>query len=480
MQFNSLEYALFLALTVLLYYAVARSFPAQKWLVVAASALFYAFWSSSFLLFFIVAMSLNYAFGLWMQATTSHRLKRAILAFAIAANLVNLAVWKYAALAVDSMRFLAERLNWPASALERPTLVLPLAISFYTFHAISYLVDLYRQHPNSKPRGLLEFLFYISMFPHQIAGPILRGHELFPQLEYKRLRFANLEMGLQRILIGLFQKAVIADNLSILADYGYRHPPELSAGETYLLLLAYCFQIFFDFAGYTNMAIGSARLLGYALPENFDNPYISTDIAEFWRRWHMTLSRWIRDYIFIPLGGSRGSSWYTARNLLITMGLAGLWHGASWTFAVWGLYHGVGLVLHRGWSASALRVRLTARLPPLAYKALALVVTFHFVTFGWVLFRSPDFATAGAIFARLAQGFTGVASWHVDEAFVFKTYGFTAMLLYGLVLAIAKLGRVRGAIAQRFELRAMLWGLMLYLTLLLAPISTDPFIYFQF
>jgi D-alanyl-lipoteichoic acid acyltransferase DltB (MBOAT superfamily) len=147
---------------------------------------------------------------------------------------------------------------------------------------------------------------------------------------------------------------------------------------------------------------------------------------------------------------------------------------------MWGLYHGGGLVLHRAWGATGLRARMTAMLPPLAYRALALIVTFHFVTFGWVLFRSPDFATVGAVFTRLAQGFTGVASFHVDEAVVFKTYGFTAMLLYGLVILIARLGRVRAAIAERFELRAMLWGLMLYLTLLLAPVSTDPFIYFQF
>jgi alginate O-acetyltransferase complex protein AlgI len=480
MAFNSLEYAVFLALFLCAHYGLGRTFAIQRLLVIVASAVFYAFWSPAFLVHFFAVVWLTYAASLWMEAAATANAKRAILWIAISANLANLGFWKYAGFAVETVSWLLTHLGMRSVPLRGPQLVLPLAISFYTFHAISYLVDLYRHHPHSRPRNLLDFLFYIVMFPHQVAGPILRGHELFPQLEHKPLRGQELSAGLTRILIGLFQKSVIADNLAIAADHGFRYPTELSAGEAYVVLLAYTFQIFFDFAGYTNMGIGSARLLGYRLPENFDAPYLSADISEFWRRWHMTLSRWIRDYIFIPLGGSRGSELATSCNLMITMGLAGLWHGASWTFVAWGLYHGAGLVVHRGWRASGSRAALVRAPLPRLGRAVALLATFHFVALGWVLFRAPDFGTALRFYDRLWQGLTGHLAWSVEQAYIFKTYGFTAMLLYGLGIAATRVRGLRAWLDQSWEVRAMAWGIVLCVILLLTPRDTAPFIYFQF
>lgn len=479
MEFNSPQYFLFLGLVLVLYYAGARTYRAQRLLIVGASLVFYAAWSPTFLLHFVAVATLNYAASLWMLATPSQRGRRLILGFAIAVDLVNLAVFKYSTLLVDSLLGLSGRLFGRSDFMTVPHLILPLAISFYTFHIISYLVDVYQQKPGARAASLLDFLFYVTLFPHQIAGPILRGHELFHQMRHQPPRAANLLQGFERVLLGLFQKAVIADNLAVIADYGFKHHAALSAGELYVVLIAYTFQIFCDFAGYSNMAIGSARMLGYVLPENFNNPYVVANISEFWRRWHMTLSRWIRDYIFIPLGGSQGSAWATSINLLITMGLAGLWHGASWTFLVWGLYHGAGLVVARAYAATGLRQRLMQGLSQPLYRLLAIVVTFHFVMLGWVLFRARDFTTAWDIYRQLAAGLTTLDAWYVAPAFLLKSYGFTALVLYGVYVLLARWHFSRQILQDGLR-RGYLYAIVLYLVLLLAPVHTNPFIYFQF
>ncbi len=480
MQFNSLEYGLFLALVVALYYRSAKTILAQKVLIVAASALFYAFWSVGFLVHFFGMVTVNYWASLWMERASSRRNKLVILSSIITLDLLNLVIFKYAGLIVSSANWVGEHLSggsWFHVTLE---ITLPLAISFYTFHVISFLVDVYHGHPHAKPACLLDFLFYVTMFPHQIAGPILRGHELFPQLEYKKFSGGNISLGCQRLLLGLFQKAVIADNLAIVVDHGYGQYESLTPLELYVVLIAYSFQIFFDFAGYTNMGIGSARLFGYALPENFNVPYLADSVTEFWRRWHMTLSRWIRDYIFIPLGGSRGTQASTAANLTITMALAGLWHGASWTFLVWGVYHGFGLVVHHAWAQARLCQSLMAKVPGWLYRWLMIFVTFHFVTVGWVLFRSPDFATAGRIFGRLSPLFYDSSTWTIAQSFFLKSYGFTAIVLYGFCLLLFRSEAVTLLWRTQFRIRLFAYGVALYLVFLLAPLKTDPFIYFQF
>lgn len=480
MAFNTIEYFGFLALVLAIYYGIARTEFTQKLLIVAASALFYAFWSSAFLIHFLIIVSLNYWAARAMEGTSRRRVKLAILWITIVLDLANLGIWKYASLIVESINWSASVAGLPDVSLSRPNLILPLAISFYTFHLISYIVDLHCRQSDARPKGFLDFLFYVVFFPHQIAGPILRGHELFPQIGYKNLRGDDFQVGAQRVVIGLFQKAVIADNLSIVADHGFTSFEELSAGEIYVTLLAYSFQIFFDFSGYTNMGIGSARMLGYRLPENFDSPYLARNISDFWRRWHMTLSRWIRDYIFIPMGGSQVSEMKIARNLLVTMGLAGLWHGASWSFVVWGLLHGAALFMHR-WFRRCWRLTPSDNTEPSWIGRLAgILVTFHFVTLAWVLFRAPDLPTAINIYERLLLGLTGDLDWSVDESYLLKTYGFTAMFVYGIGLWIARseVGTMVFRYSHAFRLAS--WAGVVYLIVALAPERTDPFIYFQF
>jgi alginate O-acetyltransferase complex protein AlgI len=478
MQFNSGEYFLFLAAVLFLYYGAAKNYPAQRRLVVIASALFYAMWSTVFLVYFFAVVTLNYYAAKRMMDSSDPNQRKRILGVTITLDLANLFFFKYAGLFADSTNWFGARFGL-GQLIQLPEIILPLAISFYTFHLISFLVDIHRQKIHARPKGLQDFLFYVTFFPHQIAGPILRGEELFPQLRYVAWDWAGkVRPGLERLLVGLFQKAVVADNLAVIADHGYRHYATLSAAEIYVVLIAYTFQIFFDFAGYSNMGIGAAKMMGYTLPENFNTPYIARNISDFWRRWHMTLSRWIRDYIFIPLGGSKDGNARTNFNLLVTMGLAGLWHGASWTFMAWGLYHGVGQIIHRFFAASAAGA-LLKRLPNWLSYGIGMLITFHFVVLGWVLFRSPDFATVQGVLERLTD-VTAAGAFTVREAFLLKSYGFTAMALYGLGLALAKSGFLERLGAWAPAVRTVSYGLMVFLAIAFAPLNREPFIYFQF
>jgi len=401
-----------------------------------------------------------------------------MLAGIIIADIANLFIFKYANLAVDSTNSLNDYFGFFDESLMNLDMVLPLAISFYTFQMISYLVDVYR-HEAREATNAIDFLYYVTFFPQLIAGPIVRPKEFFPQYCHKKLDFENLSTGFRIFTIGLFQKAVIGDNLAMVVDHGYKNVEQLSNYDLYIVLVAYSFQIFFDFAGYSNMAIGSARMFGYKLPENFNTPYIAENISQFWRRWHMTLSRWIMDYIFIPLGGSRGTLVKTCKNLLITMALGGLWHGAAWTFVVWGIFHGMGLVLHRLYGASGLQSKFSSLMPAKIYHWLMVFVTFQFVTIGWIFFRSQDFSTAWLILAKLfdPQGWLTIS---VDQALLLKSYGFSAMLLYGVYVVITKLPQVTCYLQHRLYRPVVLYFFIYYFVIFLAPKNADPFIYFQF
>jgi alginate O-acetyltransferase complex protein AlgI len=476
MEFNSVIYVIFLATAVALYYVVPRSYTTQRLIVLTASALFYAFWSLPFLLHLVGVLLFNYALTLRMVKSRDVRARRRLLVIGIVADLGNLFVFKYAGLAVQTGNALVSALGWRDLLLPDITPLLPLAISFYTFSVISYLVDVYRD-PRGRARDAQEFVFYATFFPHLIAGPILRKDEFFPQCGYQAPKASNLTAGVHRIIAGLFQKAVIADNLAVIVDHGYRNYAALSTSEAAVVLVAYSFQIFFDFAGYSAIAIGSARLFGYVFPENFNTPYAAVSLSDFWRRWHMTLSRWIRDYIYIPLGGSRNGQLSTNINLVTTMALAGLWHGASWTFAVWGLWHGVGLALQNLYSASGLRRRL-GTLPDLVYKPVSIALTFAFVTFGWVLFRAPDFATAAAMYGKFIPG--SALDWSLNQAYLLKSYGFTALVLYTAIVVLSRSQTLKAAVFDVPRRRVLMYAITLGLVVILPPLQTDPFIYFRF
>ena len=343
MLFNSLAFWLFFALVLLVNYAVPARW--SRLTLVIASFVFYGMWNPMLVLLLGGCVLFNYVTGIGIERSTGKR-ATAFLTVAVTVNLLLLGFFKYYGFAVGTVTNL---LHLPGDAVALH-IVLPVAISFYTFEAISYNVDVYRKQLSAR-RNLVDFALFISFFPHLVAGPIIRPAHFFPQVGGRPIPSATaIAWGVTQIVKGLIKKAVFADNFAVIANTYFNAPNE-HAGlvAAWVATIAFSMQIYFDFSGYTDIARGCAQLLGYEFPPNFERPYLARDIAEFWRRWHISLSTWLRDYLYIPLGGNRLGPARTYVNLLITMGLGGLWHGASWNFVVWGLYHGVLLTLHRAW-----------------------------------------------------------------------------------------------------------------------------------
>ncbi|MCW2237646.1 MBOAT family O-acyltransferase [Azospirillum canadense] len=397
MLFHTQSFVLgFLPAVLILFYAVARREAAREWVMVIASVVFYGWWDVRF-----VPLLLGQTLATWALAHLHRRWPmKWIVPAGVAANLAILGYFKYANFFLDSLSaLLGPLLGWD---LPHSDVLLPIGISFFTFELISYLIDLRRGRVPTYPlRGFCLFVFF---FPHLIAGPIVRHNELIPQLADDPLRPGFAERfgkGLALFILGFAKKVLLADPLARVADPVFAHAAGAvpGLGEAWSGALAFSFQLYFDFSAYTEMALGIALLFGIRLPMNFDAPYKAASVRDFWRRWHMTLSRYLRDYLYIPLGGSRaGFSRYVLASLA-TMGLCGLWHGAAWTFVAWGLMHGVGLIACHVWQG------LKRPLPfPLAW-----ALTMLFVVAGWVLFRAPDFATAGRLLAGMVGegGFAG-------------------------------------------------------------------------
>jgi D-alanyl-lipoteichoic acid acyltransferase DltB (MBOAT superfamily) len=391
--FNSFEYLLFLPLVLLADALVGRRWRARRMLLLAASYAFYMAWNPPFVALLIGSTGLDFVAARRIHASRAAGSRRGWLLASVAGNLGVLGFFKYG-------DFFASNL-WGALSLDAPhpgllrDLVLPMGISFYTFQSMSYTIDVYRR-VRRPARSLLDLALYVAFFPQLVAGPIVRAGEFLPQLERPRRPSAEDRLaGLDPLFRGLAKKVILADTLGAYVDLVYAAPQDFGAINHWLALYAYAFQIYFDFSGYSDMAIGSARLLGFRIPENFRLPYLARGPADFWRRWHITLSTWLRDYLYVSVGGSRGSRLFTARNLMITMLLGGLWHGAAWGFVVWGAYHGVWLVMHR----ALCRDRQLLRLP--AWLSLAL--TFHGVCLGWVFFRARSLSDAALVLRQLGD-----------------------------------------------------------------------------
>ncbi len=392
MLFTTLEYAAFFGVVVIMHWLLPR--PVRRYWLLAAS---YFFYTRTFPQYgwLIAAMTVwNYLLGLliWRVGQRPQQAKplaRALLVAGIAGNLATLAFFKYAALLLSTC--------WPAlrvilrtSTPLPPTLaiLLPLGISFFTFEFIHYLVEIARGH--APIRDPFEFALFAAFFPTQIAGPIKRFPDwVKARAVPTRLRDIKVDTGIWLIVRGMAKKIIIADQLSPLVASGFGHPERLGIAATWLVILAFAAQIYADFSGYTDIGRGCALLLGFTTPENFRNPYQAADPSEFWERWHISLSRWLRDYLFIPLGGSRVVEWRVALNLMITMGLGGLWHGASWHYMVWGLYQGGLLVATRAWKRQCARAPRLARVLATPHSVLlGRVVTFALVCLGWLFFRA--------------------------------------------------------------------------------------------
>jgi alginate O-acetyltransferase complex protein AlgI len=442
--------------------------------IVLASYVFYSWWDWRFVFLLAGCTLWNQvlAVRIWRSKVQSQR--KALLVLALAGNIGLLGYFKYYDFFVSSSDNMAEivGLDLPLSL---KSIVLPVGVSFFTFMAISYVVDAYRGE--FEPTTLEKFAVYLSFFPHLVAGPIVRPSELIPQIETPRdPRRVDTSRAFYLIATGLFKKVVIANYLaSSIVDQVFAAPGQHSSLEILIAVYAYAVQIYADFSGYTDIAIGIALLLGFQFPQNFDSPYAAVSVQDFWRRWHMTLSRWLRDYVYIPLGGNRGTSLATYRNLMLTMLIGGLWHGAAWTFVVWGGLHGGALAWER-WRRERRSPADAARRTTGRHVWAARIVTFHFVCFAWIFFRSDSFG----------------AAWDMIEG-LFTNWGAPSPLVTtGVLLAIAvgigsqylpaRIPRLLMARFSRLPVlgQATVLALALMVTSVLGPEGVAPFIYFQF
>ena len=394
MWFNSFEFWIFFG-TVLCIHALLRHRGRNVFLL-GASYWFYGCWDWRFLGLIAFTSGFEYLSASQINRTQNRSIRRRWLTASLALELGILGTFKYFHFFVNEADYLLESVGldgWqPAFHI-----VLPAGISFFTFQALSYTIDVYRGLIRPA-KSLADFALYVSFFPQLVAGPIERSSHLLPQVENQRplISHRHFQEGLYHILTGLFKKIFVADNMAWLANHVFSSPPgSLSALDILLGIYAFAFQIYGDFSGYSSIAIGVARWLGFDLMDNFQRPYLAASPQEFWKRWHISLSTWLRDYLYIPLGGNRGGKWFTARNLLITMVLGGLWHGAAWTFVAWGALHGVWLIADR-----FLR-RPSAMAPSLWRRSVSTLITFHLVCLTWLFFRADSFHHAIAMIQRL-------------------------------------------------------------------------------
>lgn len=440
-------------------------------LILGGSLLFYAIGAGNTVAVLAVSIWVNQLLAARITGAPDPR-RKMLLILGVVLNLLGIAYYKYLAFLWLLTNEAIVAVGW-GDLPHPPEIPLPVGISFFTFQAISYLVDVYRREIPAA-NGYGEFATYHSLFPQLVAGPIVRYREIRDEMHGRRIDLAAVTEGTYRFCLGLGKKVILADNLGTVADAAFAVAPgQLGFVQAWLGIVCYSLQIYFDFSGYSDMAIGLGRLLGFHFPENFDQPYRSASITEFWRRWHMTLSRWFRDYLYIPLGGNRRGLLRTSANLWLVFFLCGLWHGAGLTFIVWGLYHGLMLSLERvarsgfGWNPSG---------------RAAVAVTFVLVTVGWVFFRAP---TLGAAMQFLgAMFFVGESAAIVQSPFVLlppDSLCYFAIALFFAFVPFERLSRLRvdGPILMVPQLGFSLVCLA-YASLLLAANSFNPFIYFRF
>jgi alginate O-acetyltransferase complex protein AlgI len=477
MLFNSFEFIFFLCAITLAYFALPQRY--RTGLLLAASYYFYMRWKWGYI-FLIVGMTLfNYECARRISATTSPRARRAWLGLAATVSIGAVFVFKYANFAGESANAVFEALRMPY-LIPHLGIILPVGISFFSFQALSYTIDVYRGHCEAEP-SLTRFALYIAFFPQLVAGPIERAPHLLGQ--FRRENHFDIDRaveGVELILWGLFKKVVIADRLAIYVNRVYEDPDRYSGSSLLLATVFFAFQIYCDFSAYSDIAIGSARVLGYDLMQNFRLPYLAKSIGEFWKRWHISLSTWFADYVYLPLGGNRVSVARWVFNIAAVFLLSGLWHGANWTFVIWGGLHAGYYLFERVGRSLALRLGLDRRLPALVTTPLRVGLTFILVTFAWVFFRANCLSDALLIVRRIFAEPLGPLSWGASQ--LTTALG---MALIGLVVVVQML-QAAGIISLYFSRsrvpRPLRWcaylGLVLGIALL--GMSSNQFIYFQF
>lgn len=469
MIFSQREFFVFFAIILMMLVAV-RENRARKVLLLLASYYFYSWWDYRFLGLIIGSTLVDYIVAGRIFNSNSSTFRRLLLIVSLVINLGLLAVFKYFNFFVESFNSMMMEFGLK---VPRADIVLPVGISFYTFQTLSYTIDVYRGSLRPS-KSLLDFAVFVGFFPQLVAGPIVRAADFLPQLARPicPLQPSATFSGFSQFTIGLFKKVYIADNLAAFVDPVFQSPLVWDGITVWLAVICYAIQIYCDFSGYSDMAIGIARILGFQLGENFRHPYVATSIAEFWGRWHISLSTWLRDYLYISLGGNRRGLARTLRNLLITMLLGGLWHGASWTFVVWGLLHGSALCVARLWTHSGTAALL--RIPRPIAAATGWISTMLVVLIGWVFFRSASFEIAANVLHRMLVDGNGVA-WRAP-------FPCAVILCFPLVHLL----RDEFSKNQWLDLqRPSLWSwtaisVMMWLVIIFHPTGFAPFIYFQF
>ena len=467
--FNSYEFIFaFLPITFFIYFYLnsKRLTIASKGFLVFSSLFFYSWWNILYLPIILGSMLFNFIIGSSLNDEKITRIsKKSLLIFGIISNIALLGYFKYTDFFIENFNLIT------SSNVELLNLALPLAISFFTFQQIAYLVDSYRQE--TKEYDFLNYAVFVTFFPQLIAGPIVHHSEMMPQFANKRnmiKNYRNIAMGLFIFSIGLFKKVVIADTFAVWATAGFDTATTLNLFEAWATSISYTFQLYFDFSGYTDMAIGLALLFNIKLPINFNSPYKATNIQDFWRRWHITLSRFLKDYVYIPLGGNRKGEFRTYNNLLGTFIVGGIWHGAGWTFVFWGFLHGMALVINRAWSKLGFKI----------WTWLAWLITFNFINIAWVFFRAEKWDDAikvlGGMFGLTNIGFNNITQHIGGDTKLILIY-----LLTGLIVVLA-LKNTSKYLNQKMSLSLMIIAAILFVYSMLKSLtsSSEVFLYFNF
>jgi len=485
MIFNSLEFAFFLPIVFILYwFGTHKNIKVQNGLLLAASYLFYGWWDWRFLSLIVFSSFIDYIIGIQLSKTAVRRDRRLLLVVSICMNLGFLGFFKYFNFFAESFAD-AFTLMGKSIAPTRLNIILPVGISFYTFQTLSYSIDVYKKKLEPT-RDLIAFFAFVSFFPQLVAGPIERATNLLPQFYKKRIfKYDQAVDGLRQILWGLFKKVVIADNCAEIANYVFNNADHQSGSTLVLGAICFSFQIYGDFSGYSDIAIGTARLFGFDLMRNFAFPYFSRDIAEFWRRWHISLSTWFRDYLYIPLGGSKGGTWMKVRNTFIIFLVSGFWHGANWTFLAWGLLNAIyflPLLLTKR-NRNNLEI-VTHRSPfPHVKDLFFIVLTFTLATFAWIFFRAESLTEAfqyisniftPSLFSMPPKGL-GVGLQLSPVILLLVVFTIIEWLGKDSQYAIEKLGTIKAR-----PLRWTTYATILFLIGMFMQTTETPFIYFQF
>ena len=473
MLFNSIEFLIFFPIVTLLFYLMP-----QKWrwlLLLAASCFFYMWFIPKYIFILLITILIDYSAGILIEKWKDDiSKKKAYLVVSIVSTCMVLFIFKYLNFCSANLVALAQHLGWshPQKILN---IALPIGLSFHTFQSLSYVIEVYRGNQKAE-RHFGYYALYVMFYPQLVTGPIERPQNLLRQLhEHKELNYDNIANGLRLILFGLFLKMVVADNLAVYVDKIYENPFDYSSGDILLGMLFYSFQIYGDFFGYSTIALGCALAMGYSLMDNFKTPYLSGSVQEFWRRWHISLSTWFRDYLYIPLGGNRVAVPRWALNTLIVFTVCGIWHGANWTFMIWGFAYGVLLILERGLRNIHLFDRIEGKAGRLVINTLNVAKTFVIVTLLWSVFRATSFGNLHDLFTALFHNGAVANQLHVAPV------AWISLILFVFLDILIRASRFDVWCGRQKPLvRWCVYAFLMFAVIALSSVEQIPFIYFQF